>query len=96
MIHTTLTSLDATLRGLPLSRACDLSARTYGRVMIALNSAVTVEACPGSPGGVRLRASCGPVVDLAADGVVIVAYCGDEPAAGIAGARAVMDGGATL
>ena len=96
MTHTTLTSLDATLRGLPLSRACDLSARTYGRVMLAHGARVAVEACPGSHGGVRLRSDRGPVVDLAADGTGSVADCGDEPAAGIAGARAVMDGGSTL
>lgn len=82
MTHTTLASLDATLRGLPLSRAVDLSARTYGRVMLAHGAAVSVEHCPGAPGGVRVRSDRGVVVDLAADGVVIAAYCGDEPPAG--------------
>lgn len=90
MTHTTLRSLDAALRALPLSLACDLVARTFGRVMLAHGAGVAVEPCPGAPGGVRVRSDRGPVVDIAADGHVIAAYCGDEAPAMLDGVRAVM------
>lgn len=91
---TTLPALDAALRARHPTWLADTAARTFARVMLAHGAAVTVEPCPGNPGGARVRSDRGPVVDLDSDGRVIVAYCGDEPAEAIDAACAVMGQGA--